>query len=477
MTHTQPSLQSLSREHTAPTSVPRPASRWVLRFVLPLCIVLAALVLLAYAARDALVPAVEVDVVPVVVKASTPASDEDAENAATVENEPRAEPTIIAQAPGWVEPDPYAVIVQSLISGVVEDILVLEGDRVEAGQVVARLISEDAELALQRAQAELAEHEAEAARARAAVASAEARQEELRDEVDRASDLIEVGGVTEGQYARLQHRLRSQESDVEAARASAQQHEAAAQRQRVTVEQAELDLRRTIIRAPVDGVVLSRSVVPGTRLITSGDGRGESHFPGVIRLYDPERLQVRADVPLTDAAKVGLGTAARITTEALPDRTFHGEVSRIVHQADIQRNTVEVKVRIDDPSPTLKPDMLVRVRFVSGTSAEDHEGSVEHVGGDEGSLRIYAPQEAIVAREGDRGRAWVVEPDDRGRTHRAVLRDLTLGGTDSDAGVLARSGLRPGDRLIVNPPAELESGARVRIRTALAAAHHETEGR
>lgn len=473
MTKAPPSLQSLSREQAAPTSVPRPASRWLLRFALPLCIVLAALVLLAYAARDALVPAMEVDVVPVVVKAKTQASEvhEREQN----DHMPRAEATIIAQAPGWIEPDPYAVTVQAMVSGVVKEILVLEGDRVEAGQVVARLIADDAELAVRLAQAELAEREAEVAMARSAIASAESRLEELLDESDRAGELVKVGGLTEGQYARLQHRLRSQESDVEAARAAARQHEAAAERQRVAVEQAELDLQRTVIRAPVDGVVLSRSVVPGTRLVTAGDGMGESHFPGVIRLYDPDRLQVRADVPLTDAAKVGLGTLARITTEALPDQTFHGEVSRIVHQADIQRNTVQVKVRIDEPAPTLKPDMLVRVRFVTGTSAEDRVASTEHMQRDTGSLRIYAPMEAIVQRDGDRGRAWVIEPDG-GRTYRAVLRDLTLGGTDGDAGVLARSGLRPGDRLIVNPPPQLESGMRVRIRSARTASYHETEG-
>ena len=63
-----------------------------------------------------------------------------------------------------------------------------------------------------------------------------------------------------------------------------------------------------------------------------------------MRLYDPKRLQVRVDVPLADAAKVRVGQQAKVVVGVLPDRTFDGEVTRVVHEADIQRNTLQVKV-------------------------------------------------------------------------------------------------------------------------------------
>jgi hypothetical protein len=69
-------------------------------------------------------------------------------------------------------------------------------------------------------------------------------------------------------------------------------------------------LERTVIRAPVDGVVMARSVVPGTRIAIAGDGPGEQHFPGIVRLYDPARFRSAPMCPLTDSAKVGLGTKA-----------------------------------------------------------------------------------------------------------------------------------------------------------------------
>ena len=73
-----------------------------------------------------------------------------------------------------------------------------------------------------------------------------------------------------------------------------------------------------------------------------------------VRLYDPARLQVHVDVPLADAGKVSVGQRANIVVGVLPDRTFEGEIARIVPQADIRRNTLQVKVRIADP-PTASP--------------------------------------------------------------------------------------------------------------------------
>jgi HlyD family secretion protein len=471
-TSTKPDLHALTRSRLGgeSVSVPRPASRWLLRFALPMLIVVIALALLAYAARDALMPTIEVDVVPVVAR-------QIAVNDRAILDTPgqEREPTVIAQAPGWIEPDPFAITVQAMISGVVEEVLVLEGDRVERGQTVARLVAADAELALRRARAELLEHEAAVERAKADVAAAESRLAEIDDEVTRKRELIEAGVISSGEFARLEHRLRSAQSDIDAARAAVRQHEAAMERQQVAVDEAALMLERTVIRAPVDGVVMARSVVPGTRIAIAGDGPGEQHFPGIVRLYDPSRLQVRADVSLTDAAKVGLGTKARITTEALPDRIFTGQVTRILHQADIQRNTVQVKVRVDDPSPMLKPDMLARVRFVAGASIEEELAGTQHAASAAESLEVFAPVLALMQRDRDRATVWVIEPGRDGRFHHAAQREIALG-HENDGVILVRSGLRPGDRLIINPPETIRPGSRVRIRQGNPArANAETE--
>src|SRR5829696_1920050 len=129
----------------AETRVPRPRPRWTSRVLLPAGLLAATAGLLAYGARDALRPATPVRVVPVVVRQATAPVDgsspvpSGAPSAATV------------QAPGWVEPDPFAVSVSALTDGVAKEVLVLEGQRVKAGQVVLRMVDDDAKLALARA--------------------------------------------------------------------------------------------------------------------------------------------------------------------------------------------------------------------------------------------------------------------------------------------------------------------------------------
>ncbi len=461
-------LSSLQRKGASSVTVPRPRSRWLMRYVLPVAVVLLALALLAYAARDAFMPSIEVDVVPVVTRAAaqtTEARPGDAQESRAAA--PTGEPTIIAQSPGWIEPDPYAITVQPLTAGVVEEVLVLEGDRVTKGDVLVRLIAEDAELRVRRARAELRALQASLNHMAATMAAAEARFDELQDEVDRKRELVEVGGISPGEFARLEHRLRSQQAEVDAAQAMQEQSAAVIEQRLIALEEAELALERTVIRAPVDGVVLSRSVVPGTRVVAAGDGPGEAHFPGVMRLYDPSHLQVRADVPLTDAAKVRVGTRARITTEVLPEHVFEGEVTRVIHLADIQRNTVQMKVRIHDPSPLLKPEMLCRVRFLSRSESapggDTRQAAGDSTATDIGSLRVYVTSDAILNQTEHRAQVWVVEPDPGTQRRIAKLRDITIGGRDGDL-VFVQSGLEPGDRTILNPPASLQPDMRVRIR-------------
>src|SRR5262249_49337815 len=188
--------------------------------------------LLAYAARDAVWPAVSVRVVPVVAKAG----------------EPGGRGETIVQAPGWIEADPFAINVSALTDGVVREVSVLEGQRVESGQVVARLVDADARLALQRSESELGERSADLARAKAHLAAAQtawdnpmerirnretaeaavrenegelkklkfqiesesAKFEELKDEIRRKAQLANEKIVPEGPYARLQIRLKGQ---------------------------------------------------------------------------------------------------------------------------------------------------------------------------------------------------------------------------------------------------------------------------
>jgi HlyD family secretion protein len=470
--------------------IARPKARWATRLLIPAAVLLATGGLLAYAARDALQPRLAVHVAAAIPKsgvgaAATAADAVSASGSAVTPTDAPLGPVAV-QAPGWIEPAPYAVSVPALAEGVVREVLVLEGERIEAGQVVARLIDEDARLALRATEATVAERDTDVARARAALATAESQVEverttaaELRDEVTRKRDLVPAGGLSEGTFRRMEIRLSGLEAKVATAekmvneaRAVLAQAESAHAATYVQRDEAALRLTRMEVRSPVAGVVLARLVEPGSRISMGGKG-GESASAGgmtgaVLRVYDPAKLQVRVDVPLADAAKVGVGTRATVSTEALSDQTFTGVVSRVVHEANIQRNTVQFKVALDAPSPVLKPEMLTRVKLHAPAAASQRRSNGSIGGpstgdGGGGDSMLLVPTAAVAAVGDGRGQVWVV--DTSGGSPVARRKDIAIVPSTDEGFTAVTSGLRLTDRIILDPPAPpaIKAGTRLKV--------------
>lgn len=480
---------------TAPASpgavaaVPRPRARWATRLLVPAAVLLATGGLLAYAARDALQPRLAVYVAAAIPKAGFTSAPSEAEPTSSVDALPAADAPlgpVVVQAPGWIEPSPFAVSVPALAEGVVKEVLVLEGERIEAGQVVARMIDDDARLLGRAAEAAIAERESDVGRARAALATAETQvrveriaADELRDEVNRKRDLVGAGGLSEGTFRRMEIRLSgleakvaSAENMVSEARAALAQAESAHAAAHVLRDEAALRLARMEVRSPVAGVVLARLVEPGSRISMSskgGDGgAGGSMMGAVLRVYDPAKLQVRVDVPLADAAKVSVGTRATVSTEALADQTFSGVVSRVVHEANIQRNTVQFKVALDAPSPVLKPEMLTRVKLHAPASASRQHrigsaGSPASAHGDTSDMTLLVPSAAVTSIGDDKGQVWVV--DTGGGSAVARRRDITTMPSTDQGYTAVTVGLRLTDRVVLDPPASpaIKDGTRLKV--------------
>lgn len=485
---------------------PRPAYPWTTRLLVPGLLLVAFAALLAYTARGTFVPAADVQVVPVVVR-SVPG------RATAVPGTPDASASggaAVAQASGWVEPDPYPVVVNALAEGVVREILVLEGDAVEEGQPVARLISDDAALALGRAEATLrrAQAQLDAARTRwenpvdrqEAVATAEARVAETQAKLEKLKSDIDVAAAqfdeaeilfqqidatrrrdasSEVEYVTARQRMTARRAALAAARAQQPVLEAQLQGHRAELaasgekarlrieevaalataeadlaqaeaarDEAALRLERMTVRAPMAGVVLSRHVDAGSKVML---GMDDPLSAAIVRLFNPEELQVRVDVPLAEVAKVGVGMPAEVVVSVLPDRTFAGRVTRVVHEADVTRNTLQVKVSIDNPDANLKPEMLARVKFLEPPASEG-DGEVEGM-----HQAVFAPA-SLITNEGDATSVWVVDP----AQGVARLRAITLGGSREDGWIEVAEGLMPGDRLVADPVG-LEDGSRVRV--------------
>jgi multidrug efflux pump subunit AcrA (membrane-fusion protein) len=170
----------------------------------------------------------------------------------------------------------------------------------------------------------------------------------------------------------------------------------------------------------------------------------------VVTMYDPAALQVRADVRLEDVPRVIIGQKVRIETPAVKE-PMTGQVITATSLADIQKNTLQVKVAIDNPPPVIKPDMLVQATFLAPPQPQTSVSS-------EPITRIAAPL-ALVEGSGESATVWIADQSAGVARQRAI----TLGQPISQELVEVKAGLAIGDRLIVAGREQLRDGQRIRI--------------
>ncbi|MEQ8770457.1 MAG: efflux RND transporter periplasmic adaptor subunit [Phycisphaerales bacterium] len=503
---------------TAAPASPRRRSR--LAIAVPIAVAVLTVGVLAWSAWPVIRPARSVEITQAVFdRAAQPAP-----TTADDPTPPRSSTTV--QAAGWLEAEPFYTAAAALADGIVETIEVLEGDYVEKDQVVARLVSEDAELALRRAQADLAaaesalalaeadlraaqaswddpveldravesnsaaleESNAELAQLPALIDAARATLGRVEEEFARARESSAQGAATElevviarqnvatrraelaaiearqpileARVARLKSELRAAQRDLQlriddrrrldAAHAQVGRTRAAADLARASRDIAALELDRMTVRAPISGYVQTRLKIPGDKAIRMMDSPESAH---ILHLYDPSRLQVRVDVPLADASHVFVGQRCEVVVEVLPDKTFAGEVLRITHEADLQKNTLQVKVAVTNPDPILRPEMLTRVRFLP----ESAGGGSSPRSGD--ARAVLVPSTAIDTSAGA-PRVWLITQ--RQQT-RGVVRPVAIESTPRDDGWASiRGPVQPG-ALIALPDGSLSDGQAVRF--------------
>jgi len=406
-------------------NIPQPKKRFMTRLGIPIVIIVITACLLLYASWNSIRSSTTVEAVTVVMRnVETDEPQDITENQGDV-----------VQAPGWVEAEPFSVYAGALTEGIVKEVLVLEGDTVIKGEPVAKLVDDDNKLALKTAIAKEQLWEGK-------VHAAEAKMQELSDEYTRKKPLVESGYLAEGPVTRLKLRLITEEANVAIARASL--HDAV-----VAKEIAQLAYDRCTVVSPIDGVVIERLTSPGS-VIKFGNGEHSSH---IVHLYDPTQLQVRADVPLADASQVGVGHPAKIIVDVLPNTTFDGEVLRFVHRADQQKNTIEAKVKILNPSELLKPDMLARVKILQPKREASDKGTWTE-------QHVFVPASAL--SDTSNPTVWVISNLNKG-TGIAERRTLVLGENEFDGWIEVLSGLSTGDKVITSD-ANFSEGDVVQIK-------------
>lgn len=442
----------------------RIASWW-----LPVSLLCGFALLFALVFRDRLLPAREVSVVAAIGLA------DEAPVATPEQASAKTDRRLLFQASGWLEPDPLPVRATALADGVVAEVHVLEGQLVQAGNPLASLIDEDARLNRDMAASELAMKQAEfdahcvevqttqqkLLAEQAGLAQAEAALEEAADRLDRLTRGPAAATTESERVAARLEKLR-REAAVEIFQARIREiawdfnriayetlaHHHGIEATRTSLAEAELNLQRTRVTAPVSGRVLRLMASPGEKKML---GMDEMESATIAILYDPEKLQVRVDVPLADAANLAVGQPARIRCSLLPNSVFEGEVTRIAGEADIQRNTLQAKVRVIDPDDRLRPEMICRVEFFEAEKRSAASASAASTG----DLTVFIPQAALV----DDARVWICDPESNRVESRAVAATQDV----RDGWLRLESGVRPGEWVVDDPGiSNLNPGQRVR---------------
>ncbi len=334
---------------------------------------------------------------------------------------------VLLNATGYVVAQRKAAIA-SKATGRLEWLGVAEGSRVKAGEVIARLDNRDVV-----AQAQSAEANVNAARA--AVDQALAEENNARVELARNQDLVARNFISRSALDTSKARLERATAATANARAQVISAQASARNAQVSVDY-------TLIRAPFDGVILSKSANVGdmvTPFSSAVDSKG-----AVVNMADMSTLEVEADVSESSLSKINVGEPAEIALDALPDVRFRGRIHRIVPTIDRAKATVMTKVQFETIDPRILPEMSAKVAFLSQDVTPEQQKPLLAVAAD-----------AITERDG-RSVLFVVDND-----HVNAV-PVTAGAKIGD--VTAVTGdVKSGQRVVLKPDAKLAGGARIKV--------------
>jgi RND family efflux transporter MFP subunit len=223
---------------------------------------------------------------------------------------------------------------------------VKKGDHVKKGDIIVRL--DDAEQ-----QARIAELEGQLAAARVAI-------ERARLNFERVKKLRAT-----------QNETAEREDEARLAVASA---EAQLRQLEGTRAMAQVWLDWTVIKAPIDGVVLEKLTDPGELVTPQSFGGTRGPSTALVALADPNDLQVEVDISEGDLPKVSINQRCRVSPEAYPEKIYAGHVAEIAPEANRQKGTLQIKVQIEKPDRFLTPELSAKVEFLkngTGGSPKD----------------------------------------------------------------------------------------------------------
>jgi RND family efflux transporter MFP subunit len=339
----------------------------------------------------------------------------------------------VLNASGYVTARRRATV-SSKVTGKVMEIFVEEGKAVRQGQVLARL--DDSQL-----RAMLNVDEAQLNAARRAATENEARLREAELTLGRRQQLVKDKVISRAE-------LDSAEAEVESLKARIAMAQQQVEVALTQVAARKTDLADMTVRAPFDGIAISKDAQPGEMISPVSAGGGFTRT-GICTIVDMSSLEIEVDVSESYINRVTPGQPVEALLDAYPDWRIPAKVITSVPSADRQKATVRVRIGFDQLDARILPDMGVKVSFLS-------EAPEPVVAGAAARPRLLVPKGAVRTVDGT-AIVFVV------RGERAERRAVKTGANDGDL-VEVVSGLNVGDRVVSDGAATLIDGARVKER-------------
>ena len=332
----------------------------------------------------------------------------------------------LLNATGYVVAQRKAAV-SSKATGKLEWLGVLEGSRVKKDELIARLENKDVSASLSQV----------AANVGVAQANLEQGMAELRDAENafrRSQDLLAQKFISNSAHDATLARYNKAKAAISGYRAAI----AAAQANR---QVAQVALDQTLIRAPFDGVILTKNANVGdniTPFSSATDSKG-----AVVTIADMETLEVEADVTESNLAKIKIDQPSEIQLEAFPDLRLAGVVSRMVPTVDRSKATLLVKVRFVERDPRVLPDMSAKVAFLSRAVPPNERQPVTAV------------QPAAITERDGRKVVFVVQDD--------KVRQIPVNVGKKIGELLEMQGIKAGDKVVLKPGDKLQDGSAVTL--------------
>jgi HlyD family secretion protein len=269
--------------------------------------------------------------------------------------------TAVVSATGTLNPV-VSVQVGSQVSGQIKEILVDFNSPVKENQLIARIDPETFQYRVRQAEADLEAARAAVGVQQAEVLRAKANLSEFQRDYERKKLLVEKNFLSSAERDKAQSVFDAGRAGLQVAESQAKNGEAQVRQRQAQLSQARIDLERTAIKAPVDGVVVKRSIEPGQTVAASL--QAPELFVIARNLTD---MQVETSIDEADVGRIQTGQKATFTVDAFAGRAFSGEVKQVRKAATVVSNVVTYTVVVSAANPDLNllPGMTANVRIVT----------------------------------------------------------------------------------------------------------------